>query len=604
MDTLNFAVDINRFGFMGTPETSISFDGTSTFTLTALSGTWSYYRSGVKHTITGNKTKVLATPMVDNTLYFIYIDSTDGTLVSSTSNWTLNDTKVLVATIYWKSTLTPKFIMCDERHTCLVDRRWHREHHLTEGTQIISGGTISAMTVNSTTPTNKVFGVVETTIVDEDNFFTLAALTKPDGATAVYYNFYRTSVTAGAVLAKWDWLASDMPFKYAVLSGTPTYDEAEYDLNGTSTPATAGRYINTYVIMTNSVNSAETFPNSTADTRFMIVQGRVNASTTTAAYAESFGSLDMSGFPVAEAVAVYQLTWQCDQANTVKGRCTLTRAQKISVNIIQTTIAASMDHNTLGGLQGGAIGEYFHLTQAVHDALLVSGGTAGTSGSSGTSGTSGSSGTSGTTGSSGTSGFGTSGTSGATGSSGTSGPSGTSGTSSTSGTSGNSISVGAYIFTQAAPSSTWNVVHNLGTKYVNVTCVGTDDKVIIPASITFTDLNNLVITFPAAIAGYANISSGGLAGTAGTSGTSGTTGTSGSSGLSGVPTPYINTYSSVTWVATHNLNATSVMVQCWNADASPVVIVPASIIYDSVNQVTISWNGASVAGKVCVIKLF
>lgn len=367
--------DLLRFGFMGTPETSISFDGTDTFTLTAISGTWSYYRSGLKYTITGNKTKVLATPMVDNTLYFIYIDAVDGTLSSSTSFWTLNDTKVPVAAVYWMSALTPKFIMADERHTCLVDRRWHREHHLTEGTQITSGGTISAMTLNSTTPASKVFGVVETQIADEDLFFTLSALTKPDGATAVYYNFYRTSVTVGAVPAKWNWIASDMPFQYTTAAG-PIYGYAQYDLNGTSTAGSNNNYINTYLVITNSVNNTETFPNATADTRYMIVQGRVNASSTTAAYAESFGSLDMSGLPVSEAVAVYQFTWRLSEATSVKGRCVLNRVQRITVNIVQTTVAASMDHNTLGGLQGGAIGEYFHLTDeqtsALHAAVTVS----------------------------------------------------------------------------------------------------------------------------------------------------------------------------------------------------------------------------------------
>ena len=358
-------LDIGRYGFLGTPETSISFDNADTFTLTSLGANWSYYRTSIKHTITGNKSKVLATPMVDNTLYYIYIDSTDGELISSTNGWTLNDTKVPVATVYWQSALTPKFIMADERHTCLIDRRWHREHHYAEGVQVASGGTIGTVVLNSTTSVDKVFSIAESRIFDEDLSFTLAELTEPNGATAVYYIFYRTSVTAGAVPAKWDWVASDMPFKYAVLSGTPTYDEAEWDNAGTTQAATANNYINTYLLLCNSVNNTETFPNSTAGTRFMIVEGRVNGNST-AAYAETFASLDMSGLPVTEAVAVYQLTWRCNEANSVKGRCTLNRVQKISTNIVQTTTSLYYDHNSSGGLQGGTMGEYFHLTAAQH----------------------------------------------------------------------------------------------------------------------------------------------------------------------------------------------------------------------------------------------
>lgn len=118
---------------------------------------------------------------------------------------------------------------------------------------------------------------------------------------------------------------------------------------------------------------------------------------------------------------------------------------------------------------------------------------AGTSGTSGTSGSDGSSGTSGTSGSDGSSG--TSGTSGSDGSSGTSGTSGTDGTG------------GAVQYFTASDS--WMSVHNLGTEYPQVTIWDENGNVVIPSQIHTIDENTIEISFPYAVAGYANISKGG-----------------------------------------------------------------------------------------------
>lgn len=366
--TQNF-IDINRYGFLNNTETNISFDGTDTFTLTDKGSGWSYYRGGIKYTISGNKTKVLATPMVNGTLYYIFIDATDGTLSSATSSWTLNDTKVPVATVFWNATLTPKYVMCDERHTCQIDRAYHREHHFSEGTEYVSGGVPSGYNLSSSTDADKVFGISACTIADEDLFLVASALTKPDGATPTFYNVYRTSTSA------WAWEISDMPFKYASLGGG-TYAYIEYDNgSGSSTASTNNRYVNTYLFVANVQGNNEVTPGtSTTGLRYFIIQGRGSYSTTALAYGETFSSFSLTGFPVAEGIAIYQFTWNTTGiANTVKGRCQLNRVQRITSNIISTSAVVATSHNSLAGLQGGTVDEYFHLTDTQHTDLTDGG---------------------------------------------------------------------------------------------------------------------------------------------------------------------------------------------------------------------------------------
>ena len=350
-------IDINRYGFLSRAETNLSFDGTDTITLADKGSGWSYYRAGVKCTITGNKTVPCATPIVDGTLYYIYIDSTTGALVSG-SAWTLNDTKVPVATLYWDSALTPKFILADERHTCKIDRAYHREHHFADGTETRAPGTIDGFTAASDTDTDKVFSLTDASIFDEDLFFDILDLAKPDGNTDVYPILYRTSANT------YEWVLSDMPFKYTDVAGT--YGFIEYDLNGTSTPSAANRFVNTYLFLSNSVANDETDPEvSTASTRILILQGRGSYTSVDAAKAETFAI--SAGFPVAEGVVVYQFTWSTtNRPDTVKGRCRYVSTQSVNGNVTTSAIALNYLHNLLLGIDGGSVGEYYHMTAAQH----------------------------------------------------------------------------------------------------------------------------------------------------------------------------------------------------------------------------------------------
>jgi hypothetical protein len=329
-------VDQYMFGFVtnydGTQQTTISFDGTNTFTLAPTSTIWSYYRNGVRHTITGSKTVTLSgTPPASKGHYYIFIDATDGTLTASTVSWTLEDTKVPVATLCWDNALTPKYILADERHTCAIDRRYHWEHHFADGTEPITIPTISGYTVTPAVPTNtdNTFAVSVGAIADEDLKHILSALSDGDGVNANYFIQYRTGAST------WDWVKSIMPYRYTAGG------YIQYDNGGTMTQGQASKFYNTYLLLSNQ----------SGDSRFTFIHGQSEFANLASANAETFRSLVKTGICIDEYIAVYQFTWGTNAGYATLGKCRLAQAPvAIFSPAIGGTSGISMDHGSLTGL--------------------------------------------------------------------------------------------------------------------------------------------------------------------------------------------------------------------------------------------------------------
>ena len=122
-DLENFVSDIDRFGFVDRSQTTISFDSdTYVFTLARTGTYFEYYILGQLCVITTDKTLQLPGSPPDAATYHIYINTLDGTLSYSLSDWDLTENYTLVAIIIFNSTLIPKYILLDERHTCKIDR--------------------------------------------------------------------------------------------------------------------------------------------------------------------------------------------------------------------------------------------------------------------------------------------------------------------------------------------------------------------------------------------------------------------------------------------------------------------------------------------------
>jgi hypothetical protein len=328
------------YGFVPGYIPTLSFSATTyQVTLTDPSGGWKYDRTGVRCNVTGNKSVRLVAdpggnPAPAANIYYIYIDATDGTLTSSTSGWTLEDTKVPCAIVLWDDSATPKYHLADELHTSAMPRKWHWEHHFADGAELISGGTISGYTVNDGVPfgdTDNTFGIAETIFCDEDKKITNTTLSDPNGTDLAYIYLTRTGA------ATYGWGQSAVPFKYT------TSGYINWNNGGTPTEGQSGKFYCSYVLSTNFAG----------DGRYMFMCGRGEYNTISEAAAESVGLFNWDGYPVAEAIVLYQLIWATDSSYTTKGKVRLAdvpfgvmssatalknKAQEIKIRVIDDLI--------------------------------------------------------------------------------------------------------------------------------------------------------------------------------------------------------------------------------------------------------------------------
>ena len=300
-DLENFVSDIDRFGFVDRSQTTISFDSdTYVFTLARTGTYFEYYILGQLCVITTDKTLQLPGSPPDAATYHIYINTLDGTLSYSLSDWDLTENYTLVAIIIFNSTLIPKYILLDERHTCKIDRSMHRYLHFSRGTQVITPGTLSDYSVPVAGPSgndDNTFSITSCVIADEDIFHTLDSITDPDGDTLVYPIVYRTSST------EWSWVLSEVPFRYTAAG------YIQWDNVGTMTQGSSANYYNTYLLA--------------ATNGYIIISGRGEFASLATAQAENFSLFDMTGFEIEEAIAIYQFTWLTNNAYSTRGKCKL-----------------------------------------------------------------------------------------------------------------------------------------------------------------------------------------------------------------------------------------------------------------------------------------
>jgi len=329
-------LNINLFGFLNQTETSIAFDGVNTFSLAPVSSTWSYFRSGLKYTISGSKVVTLSgSSPSPKGQYYIYIDATDGTLTSSLISWTLEDTKVPVATVTWDNSLTPKHWLSEERHTCLVDRRYHWEHHFSDGTEVITFPALTGPNVSPSSPadTDNTMAISTAVLSDEDIKHTLNTLLNPDATTAKYVVMFRTSASS------WNWESSIMPYRYSAGG------YIQYDSSGSMTQLSNGQFCNSYLLLTNMDDGGA------VAARFIFIPGQNVYSSLASAQAESFLNLIKTGLPIAEYIAAYQFTWDAKNAYGTSGKCRLGIAP-VRIQISAAGVSATPQPASWGTING------------------------------------------------------------------------------------------------------------------------------------------------------------------------------------------------------------------------------------------------------------
>lgn len=311
---------------------TLSYDPvTQQVTLTPTGSTFDIYVRGQKFTVTGTHTSVAHDAAAGQ--YFYYHDGSS--FVWDTSPWPFDEAPICF--VYWTGTDGVGYF---ELHTATRDPNLHRNLHYSQGTQLKTRGALAGYTLTTDSDAGVTFSIGATTILDEDIEYTLSALAD----AGPYTIWYRT--TAGA------WTFSEgnvLPFLYG------TYPRWNNTATWTMVDGSPNYYLNYYVFATPALETQQ---------QFVLIPGQAEYSSLAGAQAESLANLSYGDLPFQEIVPLYKITFGLKNSY---GGTAKTRIEAVTTLVgDRVSISASpiSNHNALTGLQGGAAGEYYHLTAA------------------------------------------------------------------------------------------------------------------------------------------------------------------------------------------------------------------------------------------------
>jgi len=336
-------------GFPNRTDSSISFDnGTRTFSIAPVSGSFKVWCKGKKYTFT--TTQSIQVPSTTG-LYYIYFDNT-GVLSYRTSyfDWE-NDTPT--AYIYWNSSTGTAVYFADERHGVTLDWATHEYLHRTRGAVFASGFSISNYVIdgNGTSDAHAQIDLGGGTFFDEDLQIDISHSNTPTANTwqqdlegparipVLYLNGSHWEITS----------PTDFPLKQGTL-------RPQYNLLTGSTWSTvdvdSGKYFNYWIIATNNLN----YP-------VLSVIGQQQFNNLGQAQARVFGDLVLTEFPSFEFRPLYKLTFYADGfTNTPKAALRyVTDIRGIQSAGVAASIAS--DHGLLSGLGDDDHSQYLHTTE-------------------------------------------------------------------------------------------------------------------------------------------------------------------------------------------------------------------------------------------------
>jgi hypothetical protein len=328
----------------GARAVTLSYDaGTRKVTITAVSGgSFDVWVRGVRHTEASPF--VSAAHDATEGVWFFYWDGS--AWAWSQTFWNLY-TVAPAAGVYWSS-VGATGAGYNELHGWDRSIGWHREQHKTDGTRLASGGVLSGYTLDTGTDAACKFAISECVIEDEDIEHTLAVF-----AFDTNFTIWRRSGTSGY----WTWsTGNDLPFLYS------TYPQRNYDAGGGTGWTMAdisgtgqGEWVTAYVLATPAIDAT--------NQRFIIVPGQTAYTSLAAAQAELFSSLSLGTSPFQEFIAIAQLVYHARSTHGGTAKAQLESVARLTGSRGSSSSSSqNITHNSLSGLQGGATGEYYHLT--------------------------------------------------------------------------------------------------------------------------------------------------------------------------------------------------------------------------------------------------
>lgn len=155
-------------GFPNRTATTLSFNSeTRTFTISPTSSTYDVWLFGTKYTKTAENV------VISNTSGLHYISYGAGGVLSESMVFFDLATCAQVATILWDA-VGGVGMLYDERHGLSMDWSTHKHLHLTQGTGIISGFSLSGYTPNTDTDAAVTWTTTAGVLVDEDIYHNIA----------------------------------------------------------------------------------------------------------------------------------------------------------------------------------------------------------------------------------------------------------------------------------------------------------------------------------------------------------------------------------------------------------------------------------------------
>ena len=291
-------------------ETTLSYAlSTRTLSVVPTGATWRVWVQGLLFTFTGTQTISHA---ATQGLWYIYVDAA-GTLTASQTLWNILDVAP-IALVYYDAT-TPDYWLLDERHHFQTPVEWHKSQHFAIGTFVktpASDFPLGGYTLGTATNAGVQWTLGTGTVVDEDIELVTAAI-----AAAGPYQLFAKIGAAGNFIRT----SSVLPYLW---NGSNRWLQWNQNVAGTwqLTDTNSADRVNYYIFGTTGYDSV-------TPKQILIIAGQADYSSLAAAQAESVANLDLTGFPSAEYVPLYQVTLHTVTDNANNGRCSIEGIQKI-----------------------------------------------------------------------------------------------------------------------------------------------------------------------------------------------------------------------------------------------------------------------------------
>lgn len=352
-------------GFSDRDDSTISFDeGTLTFSIQPTGSSFDYYVEGAKYVSAGD------TVAISNTegIHVIYYDGpTLSTIANPNAGQvdSITRTKALVGYVYWGAVQGSGIYVGEERHGRSMSPLTHTYLHFTEGLRYVSPGLgLNNITADGTGDADDfiVFGVDAGAVSDEDIYSQISAVGSGIGLPLYYMR--------GATPS---WIKHEPSgFSMTTLDGTRNTRLAYNQYTGGAwqlTEVDNGDFVLCHV-----------FATTEKDNPMIAILGQNEYNTR--ALAEEGATTELRSlilndilFPEIKPVATVIFQTRNIWTNSLQARIVTTEDGDDYVDWRNETISrvgiSVSDHNALNGLQGGAAGEYYHLTSSEHDKAKV-----------------------------------------------------------------------------------------------------------------------------------------------------------------------------------------------------------------------------------------